>query len=47
MRLLREMAERHVPPEAIFRRGSLARQVRTSLGRPDRLPFPGAGEPDV
>jgi len=47
MRLLREMAERHVPPEAISDRDSLARQVRATLARGERAPFPGTGEPDV
>ncbi len=47
LRLLREMAERHVPPEAISHRDSLARQVRATLSRGERQPFPGTGEPDV
>ena len=47
MRLLREMAERQVPPEAISHRDSLAQQVRASLSRGERQPFPGSGEPDV
>ena len=47
MRLLREMAERHVPPEAISHRDSLAQQVRATLARGERHPFPGTGEPDV
>ena len=47
MRLLREMAERHVPPEAISHRDSLAQQVRATLARGERTPFPGTGEPDV
>jgi hypothetical protein len=40
MRLLREMAERHAPPEAIAHRDSLARQVRASLNRAERAPLP-------
>lgn len=40
MQLLRAMAERHVPPEAISHRDSLARQVRSSLSRVESEPLP-------
>lgn len=42
MRLLREMAERNVPPEAISRRDSLAKQVRA-----EPVAFPGMGDSEV
>lgn len=47
MRLLREMAERNVPPEAISRRDSLAKQVRASLSRAEPVAFPGTGDSEV
>jgi hypothetical protein len=47
MRLLREMAEQHVPPGAIAQRASLTRQIRTTLGRGERPPMPGTDDPDI